>query len=122
MSRKPSNVKADLEVVRIDENNGNQPETISESFPEAKIEGTQEPVNLSNLGKPSKQQIIINLLSREGGACLEEMIEATNWQKHSIRGAISGGLKKRLGFNVHSRITGNVRSYFIEAATKNTEI
>jgi len=73
-------------------------------------------------GKPTKQQIIIDLLSREGGACLEEMIEATNWQKHSIRGVISGSLKKKLGLKVQSRITGNVRSYFIEAVTNNAEV
>lgn len=72
-------------------------------------------------GKSSKLKTIINLMSREGGACLEEMIEVTNWQKHSIRGAISGGIKKKLGLNVQSRITGNVRSYFIETPTNSVE-
>lgn len=113
MRSKKSNSKVDIEVVRIDENK------IYHS--EADIGASNEVANLSNLGKPSKQQIIINLLSREGGACLEEMIEATNWQKHSIRGAISRGLKKKLGLNVKSKITGNVRSYFIEAPTNNAE-
>lgn len=121
MSVKKSNTKVDLEVVRIDESNSNQPETILEAFPEANTGDSNEVVKLSKLGKPSKQQIIINLLSREGGACLEEMIKATNWKKHSIRGAISGGIKKKLGIKVQSRITGNVLSYFIEASTNNPE-
>ncbi len=35
------------------------------------------------------------LLLREGGATLTQMMEATGWQKHSVRGALSGGLKKK---------------------------
>lgn len=43
----------------------------------------------------SKQAAIINLLSREGGATLAELIAATEWKSHSVRGHLSNLRKKR---------------------------
>jgi hypothetical protein len=39
--------------------------------------------------KDSKQALLLALLKRKGGASLEEMIAATGWQAHSVRGAIA---------------------------------
>jgi len=50
----------------------------------------------------SKQIMLIKLLERAGGATIEEMVKMTGWQRHSIRGVISGVLKKRLGRIVSS--------------------
>ena len=122
MRSKKSNSKVSVEDIGIDEIDRNQNEVILETSSETKVELLSDLEKLPTSGKATKQQIIIDLLSREGGACLEEMIEATNWQKHSIRGVISGSLKKKLGLKVQSRITGNVRSYFIEAVTNNAEV
>ncbi len=122
MSSKKSNSKVDVEAIYIDEINHNQTKVKLETPPETKADLLSDLAKSAPSGKPTKQQIIIDLLSRKGGACLEEMIEATNWQKHSIRGVISGNLKKKLGLKVQSRITGNVRSYFIESATNNAEV
>ena len=122
MSSKKSNSKVDVEAIGIDEINHNQNEVILETSSETRAEFLSDLVKSPISGKTTKQQIIIDLLSRDGGACLEEMIEATNWQKHSIRGVISGSIKKRLGLKIQSRITGNVRSYFIEASTSNGEV
>lgn len=52
--------------------------------------------------KSSKQQIMIDLLKRKQGATLLQMSEATDWELHSVRGAIAGVLKKKLGLNVTS--------------------
>ena len=46
----------------------------------------------------SKQSRLIELLQRPSGATLAELMNATNWQAHSIRGAISGVLRKRLQY------------------------
>lgn len=51
-------------------------------------------------GKPSKKQTIIDLLRKEGGASLAELRAATGWQAHSVRGFISGALRKNLGLVV----------------------
>jgi hypothetical protein len=50
----------------------------------------------------SKKQIVIDLLSRKSGATMAEIAKATGWQKHSIRGFISGTLTKRLDLPVAS--------------------
>ncbi len=50
----------------------------------------------------TKQALLIDLLKRKKGATMEEIVEAIGWQAHSVRGAISGALKKRLGLAVTS--------------------
>ena len=50
----------------------------------------------------SKQAALITLLERPSGATIEEMVKATGWQQHSVRGVISGVLKKRLGLSIAS--------------------
>ena len=55
---------------------------------------------------------MIDLLARKNGATIEEAVKATGWQAHSVRGAISGGLKKKLGMTVTSeKIEGRGRVY-----------
>lgn len=52
--------------------------------------------------KVSKQQIIIDMLKRPEGATLKQMMEITGWQRHSLHGAMAGGLKKKLGLKITS--------------------
>jgi Protein of unknown function (DUF3489) len=50
----------------------------------------------------SKTAQIIDLLKRPGGATLQELMAATEWQPHSIRGFISGTLGKKMKLTVES--------------------
>jgi hypothetical protein len=50
----------------------------------------------------SKAAKIIELLKRPNGATLAEIMKATNWQAHSVRGFISGSLGKKMGLTVAS--------------------
>ncbi len=50
----------------------------------------------------TKQTKLIELLKQPEGASLVEMTEATGWQPHTIRGAMAGALKKKLGLNIVS--------------------
>ena len=60
----------------------------------------------------TKQSVLIELLSRRDGATIAEAVKATGWQPHSVRGAISGTLKKKLGLAVTSdKIEGRGRVY-----------
>lgn len=61
----------------------------------------------------SKIDTVITLLRAKGGASIEQMIKATGWQAHSVRGAISGHLKKKLGLNVLSEKIDGTRLYRI---------
>jgi hypothetical protein len=64
--------------------------------------------------RQTKQQIMIDLLRRPEGASIEEITAATGWQSHTVRGAMSGALKKKLGLEITSKkLDGQPRRYEI---------
>lgn len=58
---------------------------------------------------------LLKLVRRKTGASIEEMVSATGWQAHSVRGAISGTLRKRLGLTVERSKTDGVTRYRVAA-------
>jgi hypothetical protein len=60
------------------------------------------------LRQGTKQAKMIELLKRPEGATVEQIAEATGWQHHTIRGAISGALKKKLGLTIEATRTREV--------------
>ena len=50
----------------------------------------------------TKQATLIAMLRAPGGATIPEIMAATGWQSHTVRGAMSGALKKKLGLEVTS--------------------
>src|SRR4051812_22467399 len=63
----------------------------------------------------SKQAQVIGLLQRPEGATIDEIAAAMGWQRHTVRGLISGALKKKLGLQVISEKTERGRVYHIPA-------
>jgi hypothetical protein len=64
----------------------------------------------------SKQARLIAMLRRAKGASIDEIVEAFDWQPHTVRGAIAGALKKKLGLDVNSeKVEGRGRVYRIDA-------
>lgn len=61
----------------------------------------------------SKQAIILDLLKHPQGATVDELMQATGWQRHSVYGTLSGVVKKRLGLNVVSAQEARGRIYRI---------
>lgn len=62
----------------------------------------------------TKQAKLIELLCAPDGATVEEIMSATGWLSHTVRGAIAGALKKKLGLNVTSeKVEGRGRVYRI---------
>jgi hypothetical protein len=60
----------------------------------------------------TKQEHLIAMLRRPNGATIDEIISATGWQAHTVRGAISGALKRKLGLDVTSeKVEGRGRVY-----------
>jgi len=48
----------------------------------------------------SKKAKILALLERKEGSTLAQMMKATGWQKHSVRGFLSGALGKKMGLTI----------------------
>jgi len=70
----------------------------------------------------SKQALVIGLLQRPEGATIAQIMQATGWQQHTVRGTLAGTLKKRLGLTITSiKEAGGQRVYRIESATSVTE-
>ena len=63
--------------------------------------------------KPGKIDKIIAMMRRPKGATISDLTKATAWQAHSVRGAISGTLRKKQGLNVVSEKSGDARLYRI---------
>ena len=64
----------------------------------------------------TKHDRILTMLSRRDGATIPEMMEASGWQQHSVRGFLAGTVKKKLGFPLtSSKVEGELRRYRIDS-------
>jgi hypothetical protein len=61
----------------------------------------------------SKQSRVIIMLQSPAGATVAAMMQATNWQQHSVRGFLAGVVRKRLKLKLTSRKVDGVRVYRI---------
>ena len=50
----------------------------------------------------TKQAQVVAMLRGADGATVDEIAAATGWQRHTVRGAIAGALKKKLSLDVIS--------------------
>ena len=65
-------------------------------------------------GAHSKLANVIAMLSTSDGADIEQIMRTTGWQRHTVRGVISGAIKKKLGLSVDSELR---RRLFFDAAS-----
>ena len=101
-----------VEAVKVAETPQAQPaETAKEpNAPKpAKAEKAEKPIKVR---APSKQDVMLSLLKREGGTNLSELMSATGWQQHSVRGALST-LNKGLGDVIENAKRDGQRVYWI---------
>lgn len=62
----------------------------------------------------SKKAIVLELLRRPDGATIADIMAATEWQAHSVRGFLSGSLAKKMGLIIEStKRADGVRIYRI---------
>lgn len=65
----------------------------------------------------TKQATLIAMLRAPDGATIEEIMAATGWQSHTVRGAMAGALKKKLGLEVTSeKVEDRGRVYSLPSA------
>jgi Protein of unknown function (DUF3489) len=70
-------------------------------------------------GRPSpdtKQDRVVALLQQPGGAALDVLVNATGWQKHSVRGFLAGTVRKKLKLALISEKIDGIRTYRIGAS------
>ena len=71
--------------------------------------------NASAARDGSKAAKVLDLLKRTEGATLAELMKATGWQAHSVRGFLSGTVGKKLGLTVVSvKGEGGERTYSVK--------
>lgn len=91
---------------------------IQGSAKEDAIQKVPHNVVSTTLRQGTKLTRLIGMLASNEGATLTEIAAAIEWQHHSIRGAISGALKKKLGLIVTSDVVKERgRVYRIEVPT-----
>jgi len=69
--------------------------------------------NPAHILSTGKIRTLLALMHRPGGASIADLMKAAGWQAHSVRGAISGAIKKKLGLSVVSERVDGVRFYRI---------
>jgi hypothetical protein len=91
---------------------------------EAKSSGRTKPVAQASMGgegkvkaapiaRPTKLLTIIAMLRRPDGATIADLVDATGWKPNSVRGAISGSIRKRRLMKVITEVANGVRTYRI---------
>jgi hypothetical protein len=83
----------------------------------ARVAAVKTPVKADEpkVERVTKQERMLTLLSRPEGASIAEIMQATDWQQHSVRGFLAGTVKKKLGFSLTtSKVAGDDRRYRIE--------
>jgi len=62
----------------------------------------------------SKQATVIQMLQRPDGTTVQQVMQATGWLAHTVRGTFAGALKKKFGLNIVSeKSSGSKRTYRI---------
>jgi len=77
------------------------------------MELLSDPDPAPNVKRPSKQDALIAMLRRPQGVTVDEVASAMGWQCHTVRGVLSGTLKKKLGLTLASAKEERGRVYRI---------
>jgi hypothetical protein len=103
---------AGLEAIAVEPDTAPQAATRGEETheaPAAPTEASSQPAPATaprerKTREGTKQALVIEMLRRPEGATIAEIVDATDWLAHTIRGAMAGSLKKKLGLTITSEM------------------
>ena len=88
--------------------------TATKSAPKAAKRGRKAALQAALAIKAtSKSAMVLALLGSKTGTTIVEIAASTGWQHHSVRGYLSGTVKKKLGHEIASEVIDGVRRYRI---------
>ena len=92
-----------------------QPEAVAEApKPRRRAKSRAVRERAADRSRTSKQDVVVALLRRGEGASVGEIMAATNWQAHSVRGFLTASVKGRMKLPLVSEKTGNgERRYYV---------
>lgn len=82
-------------------------------LPSPRSKPSAQPLPAAAVESRTKQAQLIELLGSDRGASMAQMVDLTGWLPHTVRGMLSGSLRKRLGLNVRHSMEEGVRIYRI---------
>ncbi len=117
--------KSGLLALGIEETEKSKPAQAAASMPRQRKTASAKPRGKARKASPSKpkqrgaaaqskQDVVIQMLRRQSGVTIGDIIAKTGWQPHSVRGFFSGLVKKKLKLPLVSEVGKNgVRRYHI---------
>ena len=99
-AKKPRSAAQKAHVAPSKARSGNKATPANKATKGAK--SAKSPKKATGARRGSKTAQVLDLLQRSGGATLKELMKATGWQAHSVRGFLSGALGKKMGLTVTS--------------------
>jgi hypothetical protein len=113
---------AGLAAIGVEPEGGDSAPEAADEAPSAEVsqDTPTEPAAAPKARSPregTKQATLIAMLRAPEGATIEEIMAATGWRSHTVRGAMAGALKKKLGLEVTSeKVEDRGRVYRLPAA------
>jgi hypothetical protein len=66
--------------------------------------GSKAQTKSANKAGPSKTDLVLKKLRTTKGTTLAQLVDLTGWQQHSVRGFLSGTVRKKLDLNMVSEM------------------
>jgi Protein of unknown function (DUF3489) len=110
-----SNATARRKVTSAAANAKKPPRSVESKAERVAAAKTPVKIDQPQVERVTKQERVLILLSQPDGASIAEMMQATDWQQHSVRGFLAGTVKRKLGFPLtSSKPNDGARRYRIE--------
>ncbi|WP_082549958.1 DUF3489 domain-containing protein [Mesorhizobium sp. Root157] len=77
---------------------------IGKSKPKTTTVGSKAQTKSGNKAGPSKTDLVLKKLRTTKGTTLAQLVDLTGWQQHSVRGFLSGTVRKKLDLNLVSEM------------------